>query len=569
MLIVGLLAIILIFSFFSFRNNRKKQIAKLKENWGKERDGYINLDKVRRYTNLLTIPEVHELSAQTMNDIDFDKLFTFVDRTTSKIGQQYLYDRMKKPKFNKDELKEFDSQIAFFETEDNARLEVQMELLKLSSDNSYSVAALLGDNLLDPPGWFKWLIVDVAVLISSLVLGAKWPIFFIFALLVATFNVFYLNYLNKRYILQFTSSLPQLDILIKVAKNVSKLKIPFDNQCIGDSTQVFKRFQRLINLIYFGYQVKGDANIAYLPIYLFDLIKSLFLLESFTLYGLLKSIKKYQAKIDLLFRYIGVIDMAISTASMRSGEIETCTPVFTEDGKGLHIKDGIHPLIKGCVSNSIEINQRSILLTGSNMSGKSTFLRMVSINALLSQTLYTCFAKEYKAPPLRLYSSIRIDDNLFQGKSYFFQEVNVMSTLIDAVDQKGQNLYVLDEIFKGTNTIERIASAKAILSYLDQKNHIVFVSTHDIELINFLEAEYDLYHFTENVKEEELYFDHQIKTGPLKTRNAIKILKLMHFPSAIIKEANLLSDMILELSQKSDFTNRFKDQNISSEEKLL
>ncbi|MFC3361606.1 hypothetical protein ACFOG5_00265 [Pedobacter fastidiosus] len=412
-----------------------------------------------------------------MNDIDFDRLFTFVDRTTSKVGQQYLYDRLKKPMSEIKELRQFDRQVTFFYNQEDTRILVQMELLKLSSEKGYSVATLLADTIPEQPRWFNWLVIDVVILISSFAMSIKWPLFFVLGILIAAFNVFYLNYLNKRYILHFTNSLPQLDLLIRAAKNISKLKIPFESRHIKDSTDVFRHFQRLINLIYFGYDVKGEANIAYLPLYLFDLLKSVLLIESFTIYGLLKLIKKNQAKIDNLFRYVGVIDTAISVASLRSGEIGTCLPVFTEEVKHFSIKDGIHPLVKNCVGNTINIDKRSILLTGSNMSGKSTFLRMVSINALLSQTIYTCFAKEYRAPILNLYSSIRIDDNLFQGKSYFFQEVSVMSTLIDATDHSSQNLYVLDEIFKGTNTIERIASAKAILSYLDQKKHIVFVST--------------------------------------------------------------------------------------------
>ncbi|MFC3361613.1 hypothetical protein ACFOG5_00300 [Pedobacter fastidiosus] len=86
-------------------------------------------------------------------------------------------------------------------------------------------------------------------------------------------------------------------------------------------------------------------------------------------------------------------------------------------------------------------------------------------------------------------------------------------------------------------------------------------STHDIELINLLETDYELYHFTETVKDNMLYFDHQIKTGPLKTRNAVKILELMNFPAGITKEAGLLSERIFELSNKSHLSKWFNNQN--------
>lgn len=107
-----------------------------------------------------------------------------------------------------------------------------------------------------------------------------------------------------------------------------------------------------------------------------------------------------------------------------------------------------HPLIENCIENDLSISGKSILITGSNMSGKSTFLRTFTINAILAQTIYTCFATEFISPILKHYSSIRIDDNLFQGKSYYLQEVHTMASLIAEVNSPNQNLFVLDEVFK-------------------------------------------------------------------------------------------------------------------------
>ena len=116
-----------------------------------------------------------------------------------------------------------------------------------------------------------------------------------------------------------------------------------------------------------------------------------------------------------------------------------------------------------------------------------------------------------------------------------------MASLLEKVESPHQNLFILDEVFKGTNTIERIASAKAILSYLNRKENIVVVSTHDIELADMLDNEYDLYHFTEIVENNELHFDHSIKAGQLRTRNAIKILELSNYPADIIREARQIT----------------------------
>ena len=107
------------------------------------------------------------------------------------------------------------------------------------------------------------------------------------------------------------------------------------------------------------------------------------------------------------------------------------------------------------------------------------------------------------------------------------------------------NLFLLDEIFKGTNTAERIAAGKAVLSYLAKtSNNTVFVSTHDIELADLLYGEYDLYHFTETVHEKQIHFDYQLKAGKLYTKNAIRILEINDYPTEVIEEARaIISNM--------------------------
>ena len=264
--------------------------------------------------------------------------------------------------------------------------------------------------------------------------------------------------------------------------------------------------------------------------------------------------KKKEKKRDIqnLFEYIGKIDSAISVASLRAGTAQTCIPEFSTAVKAMEVSGMHHPLIEHCIENELTIENKSILITGSNMSGKSTFLRTLIINSILAQTIYTCFASRFKSPMLKQFSSIRIDDDLFEGKSYYFQEVSIMASLLNQVESSDQKLFVLDEVFKGTNTIERIAAAKAILSYLNRENHIVLVATHDHELAELLSKEYDLYHFTELVKDNELHFDHRIKIGPLKTRNAIKVLELSNYPEDVIQEARMIALKLDKAQQASD-----------------
>ena len=138
----------------------------------------------------------------------------------------------------------------------------------------------------------------------------------------------------------------------------------------------------------------------------------------------------------------------------------------------------------------------------------------------------------------KVFSSIRITDDLLDDTSYYLQEVLRVKELIEASNNTNPCLFVLDEIFKGTNTVERISGGKAILSFLNKEKHTVIVSTHDIELTELLtKDDYELFHFSEQITSDKLIFDHKIKKGKLKTRNAIKILEMYNYPKEITENA--------------------------------
>src|SRR5690606_21067574 len=208
-----------------------------------------------------------------------------------------------------------------------------------------------------------------------------------------------------------------------------------------------------------------------------------------------------------------------------------------------------HPLLVGFVSNSIALKNKSALLTGSNMSGKTTFIRTIGINAILAQTINTCFAREFIMPALKIHSVIRISDDLLSDKSYYFEEVGSIRDVLKESVSGFQHLFLLDEIFKGTNTVERIAAGKSVLSYLNNGDNIVLITTHDLELAEFLSETFDLYHFTEIIEDETILFDYKIKTGNLKTTNAIRILELNNYPPEVIAEAKQLADVLHIIKQ--------------------
>jgi DNA mismatch repair ATPase MutS len=172
------------------------------------------------------------------------------------------------------------------------------------------------------------------------------------------------------------------------------------------------------------------------------------------------------------------------------------------------------------------------------MSGKTTFLKTLGVNQILAQTFNFCCAEEAEITFCNVVSSMRRDDDLSEGKSFYLGEVERVKKLIDLVSEKDEHfLFLLDEIYRGTNTIERISASKEVLKWLNRPQSFVLASTHDLELVDLLSEEYSFFHFVEEVGEQSLSFDYKIKPGHSSTKNAIKLLEIWDYPNEIVEGA--------------------------------
>jgi hypothetical protein len=537
-IVLGLIAVLTNYATTS-RNKVKRE--ELRAHWGIPKNEPFNFDNIGRYAVIGKGKAFHQLTSQTIDDIDLHSLFSFVDRTTSKIGQQVLFKKIIQPSGNP--VNELQSLIDLMSTNEEFRLDVQQKLSKLSSKDAYFVSSLFHDHLLEQPKWLKFLWIDLAIIFLLLVLSIIFPVCLIFLLLPFTVNML-LHYWNKNNTLTFIRSFPQLSLLVNVAQEISSLHVNFQSDKINESASELRSFQQKVRLLSLFDDGGIQSELSQIGLYFIELLKAFFLVEVFSLFAAVKELGTKKKSIESLFLFVGNLDVAISIASLRSGKLKTCVPEFTTERKSMEVRRAYHPLIQECEENDLSIDGKSILITGSNMSGKTTFLRTLAVNSVLAQSIYTCFAEEFKSPILKQFSSIRIDDNLLEGKSYYMKEVETVSYLVQEAEEPSQKLFFLDEVFKGTNTIERISAGKAVLSFLNQRNHLVIVSTHDLELADKLKNDFDLYHFTETIEDKQLHFDHQIKKGPLHSTNAIRILEIAGFPEPIIAEAKKLSTSI-------------------------
>ncbi len=530
------------FSQISFYR-KKESNERLKESFGKLKDDSFDFDSIEKYFRNNDHSKAYQvLSDKTCNDLDFDELFMLLDRTNSKVGQQYLYDQLRTINLDKEQTKLDEEIINTLSKDSDLRISLQKKLEKLNNKDAYYITNLFQDQHLKPPKWFFVIPLLAFTSLVSLILSFFNPIFFIVLLSVFCVN-FVLHFWNKNNLVPYVSSIPQLIKLNTVASHL------YVNPLLKKINPDLPKSIKLINevkrsMLFFQLEAKLQGEFEIIAWFIFEILKTMFLLEPLLLFGVLKRLNTKRDEIQNVFKFVGHIDMLISIASLRNGLHTCCIPSINKDHK-IVVEDVSHPLIFNCTTNSITISEKSVLLTGSNMSGKTSFIRAIGLNVITGLTINTCFAKAMTFPLLKVFSAIRISDDLMNDKSYYFEEVLTIKEMLTESQSGNKNLFLLDELFKGTNTVERIAAGKSVLSALTKNNNKILVSTHDIELTDMLADEYELYHFSETVNDKTVGFDYRLKEGKLKNRNAIRILEINDYPKEVVKEA-------IQISKKLD-----------------
>ncbi len=521
--------------------NRKRQ-----EKWLEKRllDTYGKIPEKKSFQeNAARIPEYfrrHPAEGQiddiTWNDLDMDDIFRRIDSTLSAAGEEYLYYALRTPDCDPGMAR----RAAALEKDDRSseRLMLQKALFKLSGTGKYSIYEYMSllktlDGRSNVPHYAAFLFPFAALAVMAFHVQAG-LILFILSIIV---NM--LTYFNEKGKIEpFIVSFRYLLRMISCAKEMSLVPVKGlepEQEALRSLCGVFSDFVRGSGIVMSQSQTGSgnpfDAVLDYLRIILhLDLIK---------FNSMYAKTMERQEQIDSMITIIGGIDAAIAVGSFRKTLPYWCSPVFaetdgTKEGGVLDIQELYHPLLGSPVSNSITASS-PVLLTGSNASGKSTFIKAVALCSVLGQTIATCPAKKWRGRKSRILSSMALRDSIQEGESYFMVEIKSLRRILDA---RGSVLCFIDEVLRGTNTIERIAASSEILMEFSKRGILCFAATHDIELTEILAGCYDNYHFEEELTGGDVTFSYRLHKGPATTRNAIRLLSKAGFDADLTARAN-------------------------------
>ena len=534
--LIALAAVILFTAGLAFLTKRKnrKFLIELEQGFGKvpNREFGLKLDSISTfwYEKKIYDSKESDIDEITWNDLDMDKVYERVNNCCSSAGEEYLYAMLHEPEQNAEVLEKREKIIGIIDEDPSLRKSLQILLSKVGKVDYNSVAGFcydvsskrLKNTILYPLLAFFPLLFIPLIFVNP-------PVGFVGLLLAITLNGSIHYYVSIRITFEL-KALKYFSAMLWGAKNISELlgssNVPF----VSDLEEAYDTFKKVGGkMSSTGQQKLSD----------FDSIIEYFQIVS------LSSIRNYNKVIDLienhpqefrkLFVGIGEIDSALSILSFRKSLGVCCKPSFINENM-IETEDIYHPLIKEPVCNTVSIPKYN-LISGSNASGKSTFIKAIAINAIMAQTINTCTAKSFSLRFSHVLTSMAIKDDVTSGDSYFIAEIKSLKRIIDAVNNHNC-ICIIDEILRGTNTIERIAASTSVLQHIATIDCLCIVATHDIELTTLLDGIFQNHHFSEKITDDGVVFDYTIRDGATKTRNAITLLDYLDFDKEITTAAN-------------------------------
>jgi len=541
--VVVILLIITITGNLDNQKKKKKYLLQLQKMYGTFSGKEI---KPELLESISSYYRRHQKESQiddiTWNDLELDRLYQMMDCMQSSAGEEYLYFTLRTPKVSKEELEKQESLIEFFDCHEKERIHFQALCKELGKTGKYSFYDYM-DYLIDlgKRSNLKQQIINALFIPAIVGIFINTPVglvslFFLICYNMATY------FKEKDDIAPYITSFLYIMRMLRFTEKLEKMKLPELETYVIQMSQNRKKFRKFsshANLIMSDMAASGN------PLELIlDYLKMVFHIDIMKFNSMLSELQAHVLDVDEIVTVVGFLESTIAIGNYRNALETYCIPEYIQE-KRICCTDIYHPYIENPVKNSID-TEKGILLTGSNASGKSTFLKTIALNAITAQTLNTVAAEHYEACFFHIYSSMSLRDSLSSGESYYMVEIRSLKRILDVIRESREPvLCFVDEVLRGTNTVERIAASTQILKSL-VGNSVCFAATHDVELTTLLKGLYANYHFTEEVAEGDVLFNYKLQEGPATTRNAIKLLETIGYESGMIKEANQQAEHFLE-----------------------
>lgn len=530
---------------------KKRTIEKykrtFKDNYGKAnarvwKNG--ELERITHYSKIRKIdPVVDEL---TWNDLDMDLVYKQMAYTGSSVGDDYLYYLLRNPVKDEKILCDREKKIVCLTENQELRINLQVIFAQMGRIRDYSLADYLKYLMQEKPRsnvkhYFSDILIVSSVFLIIYNIGVGLAIFFVLIL----YNIV-TYFKDKAYLEPYLVS---LRYLFKIKAYAEQILDILPSEWENEKEQLQKILVSMKRTEKNSFWVMSPGRMVGEGVELvLDYLRMCFHLDIIKFNNMLLQLQKQEEEIWRLYEILGETDTCIAITEYRAFLPQVVCPRFHEDRK-IWMKKGYHPFIENAVPNSLNMD-RNILLTGSNASGKSTFLKTMGINVLLAQTVYTCMAEEFQLPFCSLYTSMSLKDNIELKESYYMAEIKSIKRILDAAEEENAVICMVDEVLRGTNTVERIAASTQILRTMAGKNIICLAATHDVELTRTLEKDYDNYHFEETMKGQDVVFSYELKEGRATGCNAINLLENLGYESKLIQDAR---DMVRRFEEQGEW----------------
>ncbi|AMN35207.1 MutS-related protein [Clostridium perfringens] len=544
---IGIIIVILSVVYYNMKS-KGKFIKSLNESFGHKPKDYLEDFDMTFLKNHYKIRKKNESSGESIdeliwNDLDMDTVFKRINYTKTSLGEAYLYYKLREISYNEDEWTSLEKLINLFTINEDLRNKVSLLLMKVGKLNDLNLTNFIYNPKFSKiPSYYKYPLLSLGFIFSIFLSFIYTKVGLILSFIFLCINI--LSYQSEKIFLE-----DRFKVMIYLLNNInlcislSKIKDKDFEFFKNEVSSALHNFKALNMVKIYGNSFQKKEN-AFTDIdIIFDYIKMFFMVDIIAYQNSVKILEKNKENLYKIYDIVAKLDFALSLAYYRKSLSEYTIPEFIESDD-ISLENLYHPLIDNPVKNSILI-KNNILFTGSNASGKSTFIKAVALNCILAQSLNTALCSKYRCKFSRVVTSMAIKDNILAGDSYFIAEIKSLKRLLDSLNGEIRVLAFVDEILKGTNTIERISASASILKYAESTNGILLVATHDMELTQILET-YENFHFSETVTEDGVTFDYKLKKGPSNTKNALKLLKAMDFNNEVVSLSNQVYNNFIE-----------------------